>query len=175
MCLKVHHFNQYKMDYSRNLIINFNRSFQIINPTQNIILNIDRDFTQNLTQNITQTFTQSSNLIVRVARFVLDFYYSTMGLSFLIQLFTSNHEINFESNLNQQDKIINDICNQQVNEKIEVNFKIPFTPTKDEPKLPDIITSHQNLNKKHLKKEDLIDIGRKLRFIAEQFEKKRGK
>lgn len=175
MCLKVYHCSQCKMDYSRNLIDQSTRPFQLINSTHS--------FGPNLTQSFRQSLSQSSSLIVRLARFAFDFYLSTMDLTFLIQFFSFNfYEVNLELNLNRpnaDDRNENAKCNeenQQVDE-FERNCKIPFTPSIDKPtdELPDIIASHQTSCKQSLKNEELIDIGRKLRFIAEQFEKQRSK
>lgn len=141
-----------------------------------------------LTQSICQSLAQSSGLVVRLAKLVLDLYCSTMDLSFLVQLFTFgldqtgiDLELNFDRyqnesserpERNEDDK--EDRCDE---DKRDPQVKrIPFTPTVDDHpvhNLPDIITTHQRVVKNLQQKQDLIDIGRKLRFIAEQFEKQR--
>lgn len=184
MCIKIDHRPNYsKMDYSRALFnqrisfYNLNSSFNLTqNLTHHLTLNFHQTFNQNFTQNFTQHFAQSSSLVIRLARLVSDLYYSTIDLQFLIQLFSFNFNVCKEESILSFSNHESDISDQQVNDEKEKRNsdpnKLSFSPSVNEPaNLPDIITCHQ-LRKDKVKSE-LIDIGRKLRSIAEQFEKQR--
>lgn len=148
-------------------------------------MNSTSDPANSLTQSICQSLAQSSGLVVRLAKLVLDLYCSTMDLSFLVQLFTFGLDqtgVDLQVNFNQQP---NNEAKRAAEDKKEENNqcdennphrkRMPFTASVDNHlvhNLPDIITSHQR-DQNLKQKQHLIDVGRKLRFIAEQFEKQR--
>ena len=121
-----------------------------------------------LTQSICQSLVQSSGLVVRLVKFALDLYYCTIDLPFLIQLFAfgPNHGA-IDLHPNQTERKADDKEDRCAEAKPE---RISFTTDEPAGSLPDLIISHQ---KSLQHKQNLTDIGRKLRFIAEQFEKQR--
>ena len=143
------------------------------NLNQQRFRSADSQSAQSLTQSICQSLSQSSGLVVRLARLALDLYYCTMDLPFLFQLFTfgiNQIDLNLNRLPNHQsegeERNDSDRC-AEVKPQVE---RISFIADKPNDSLPDIIMSHQKDQKL---KQDLIDIGRKLRYVAEQFEKQR--